>query len=238
MKIRVNEKSDRFGKSVFIGNVNHKTGALAFRQIKGEKRSMEKQTYKNNINIPPSKIFKEKISNIHAEVYVSGNRNDCGTNKVHQNIKNEVKKQKTSLTNIHSDLMTLQEELKDKDEQEALSLCHDFRRMFGYIQDFSITSDHIKVLLFDEGITRIYHQIVPEDILYIDCSAYLASQIHNISRIYNYCNAIRQPISKASALPVLECIAFTNTLQSLFEVCWFILKARKILFSAIMPNLN
>ena len=238
MKITINEKSGRFGKTVFIGNVNHKTGALAFRQIKGEKRSMEKQTYKNNINIPPSKIFKEKISNILAEVYVSGNRNDCGTNKVHQNIKNEVKKQKTSLTNIHSDLMTLQEELKDKDEQEALSLCHDFRRMFGYIQDFSITSDHIKVLLFDEGITRIYHQIVPEDILYIDCSAYLASQIHNISRIYNYCNAIRQPISKASALPVFECIAFTNTLQSLFEVCWFILKARKILFSAIMPNLN
>ena len=42
VKIRVNEKSDRFGKSVFIGNVNHKTGALAFRQIKGEKRSLEK----------------------------------------------------------------------------------------------------------------------------------------------------------------------------------------------------
>ena len=214
MEIRVNEKSDRFGKSVFIGNVNHKTGALAFRQIKGEKRSMEKQTYKNNINIPPSKIFKEKISNIHAEVYVSGNRNDCGTNKVHQNIKNEVKKQKTSLTNIHSDLMTLQEELKDKDEQEALSLCHDFRRMFGYIQDFSITSDHIKVLLFDEDMIRIYHQIFPKDILYIDCSGYLVSQIRNISRIYNYCNAIRQPVSKASALPVFECIAFTHTTES------------------------
>ena len=66
MKITINEKSGRFGKTVFIGNVNHKTGALVFRQIKGEKRSMEKQTYKNNINIPPSKIFKEKISNIHA----------------------------------------------------------------------------------------------------------------------------------------------------------------------------
>ena len=205
VKITINEKSDRFGKSVFIGNVNHKTGALAFRQIKGEKRSLEKQTYKNNINIPPSKIFKEKISNIDAEVYVSGNRNDCSTNKVHQNIKNEVKKQKTSLTNIHSDLMTLQEELKNKDE-EALSLCHDFRRMFRYIQDVSITNDHIKVLLSDEGMIRIYHQIVPKDILYIDCSGYLVSQIHNISRIFNYCITIRHPISKAPAFPVLQYI--------------------------------
>ena len=43
--ITINEKSDRFGKSVFIGNVNHKTGALAFLQMKGEKISLEKQTY-------------------------------------------------------------------------------------------------------------------------------------------------------------------------------------------------
>ena len=78
-------------------------------------------------------MFKEKISNIDAEVYVSGNRNDCCINKVHQSIKNEVKKQKISLTNIHSDLMTLEEELKKKDKQEASSLCYDFRRMFGYI---------------------------------------------------------------------------------------------------------
>ena len=134
-----------------------------------KKENLEKKTYKNNINIPSSKTFKEKISNIYAEVYVSGNRNDCGTNKVHQNIKNDVKKQKTSLTNIHSDLMTLQKELKNKDKQETLSLCHDFRGMFGYIQDFSITNNHIKVLLFDEGMIRIYHQILPKDILHIDC---------------------------------------------------------------------
>ena len=94
MKITINEESDRFGKSVFIGNINHKTGTFAFCQIKSEKRNLEKQTYKNNINIPPSEIFKDKISNIDAEVYVSGNRNDCDTNKFHQNIKNEVKKQK------------------------------------------------------------------------------------------------------------------------------------------------
>ena len=62
--------------------------------------------------------------------------------------------------------MTLQEELKNKDKQEAFSLCHKFRRMFGYIQDFSITKDHIKVLLFDESMIRIFHQIFPKDILY------------------------------------------------------------------------
>ena len=110
--------------------------------------------------------------------------------------------------------MTSQEELKKKDEQEALSLCHDFRRMFGYIQDFSITNDHTKVLLFDEGMIQIYHQIVPKDILYIDCSNYLVSQIHNISRIFNYCIAIHHPISKAPALPVFECIASTDTTES------------------------
>ena len=56
-KIPVNEISDRFGKSVFIGNVNHKTGALAFHQINGEKGNLEKQAYKSNMNIPPSKMF-------------------------------------------------------------------------------------------------------------------------------------------------------------------------------------
>ena len=144
---------------------------------------------------------------------MSENRNDCGTNKVHQNIKNEVKKQKAPLTIIHSNLMTLQKELKSKDEQEALSLSHDFRRMFGYIQDFGITNNHIKVLLLDEGMIRIYHQIVPKDILYIDCSGYLVLQIHNIARIFNYCITIRQPISKAPALPVFECIASTHTTE-------------------------
>ena len=77
--------------------------------------------------------------------------------------------------------MTLQEELKNKDKQEAFLLFHEFRRMFGYIPDFSITKDHIKVLLFDEGMIRIFHQIVPKDILYIDCSSYLVSPIHSIS---------------------------------------------------------
>ena len=127
-------------------------------------------------------------------------------------IKNQVKKQKTSLTNIHSDLMTLQEQLKNSDEQEALSLCHDFRRMFEYIQHHKWS--YLKDLLFDEGTIRIYHQIVPKDILYIDCSGYLVSQIHNISRIFKYCIAIRHAISKVSALPIFECIASTHTTES------------------------
>ena len=145
---------------------------------------------------------------------MSGNRNDCGANEVHHNIKNAVKKQRTSLTNIHNDLMTLQEKLKNKDEQEALSPCHDFRGMFGYIQDFSITNDHIKVLFFDEGMIRIYYQVVPKNILYIDCSGYLALQINNISRVFNYCIAIRHPISKVPALPVFECKASTHSTES------------------------
>ena len=186
--------------------------------------------------LPLPKFLKKKTSKIDAEVYVSRNRNDCGTNEVQQNIK-KVKKQKTSLTNIHSDLMTLQEELKNKDRQQALSLCNDFRRMFGYIQDFTITNDHIKVLLFHDSMIRIYDQIVPKDILYINCSGYLILQIHNISRIFNYWIAICDPIIKAPALPVFECLASTHT-QCLFEVCWFILKAGKILFSEVISNLN
>ena len=133
--------------------------------------------------------------------------------------------------------MTLQEELKNKDKQQALSFCNDFRRMFGYIQDFTITNDHIKVLLFDDSMIRIYDQLVPKDILYINCSGYLILQIHNVSRIFNYCIAICHPILKAPALPVFECLASTHT-QCLFEVCWFILKAGKILFSEIISNLN
>ena len=109
--------------------------------------------------------------------------------------------------------MTLHEELKNKDKQEALSLCHDFRRMFGYIQDFSTTNNHIKVVIFDEGMIRIY-QIDPRDILYIDCSGYLVSQIHNISRIFNYCIAIHHQISKALALPVFKCVASTHNTES------------------------
>ena len=86
--------------------------------------------------------------------------------------------------------------------------------MFEYIQDFSITNDHIKDLLFDEGTIRIYYQIVSKDILYIDCSGYLVSQIHNISRIFKYCIAIRHPTSKVSVLPIFECIASTHTTES------------------------
>ena len=42
MKMPINKKSDRFGKSVSIGNINHKTSVLAFLQIKGEKRRLKK----------------------------------------------------------------------------------------------------------------------------------------------------------------------------------------------------
>ena len=50
---------------------------------------------------------------------MSGNRDVCGTNKFLQNMKNKDKKLKTSLGNIHSDLMTLQEELKKKTEKNC-----------------------------------------------------------------------------------------------------------------------
>ena len=49
VKITINEISDPFGKSVFMGNVNHKTSTLASRQINGEKGNLEKQAYKSNI---------------------------------------------------------------------------------------------------------------------------------------------------------------------------------------------
>ena len=37
--------------------------------------------------LPLPKCLKKKTSKIDAEVYVSRNRNDCGTNEVQQNIK-------------------------------------------------------------------------------------------------------------------------------------------------------
>ena len=48
----------------------------------------------SNMNIPTFKNSKEKTSNTDAEVFMSGNRNNCGTNEVNQNIKKKVKKQK------------------------------------------------------------------------------------------------------------------------------------------------
>ena len=134
--------------------------------------------------------------------------------------------------------MTLEEELKKKDKQEASSLFYDFRRMFWYIQDFGITNNHIKVLFFDEGMIRIYHQVVPKDVLYIDCSSYLVSQIHSISRIFYYCIAICHPISKVPALPVFECIASTHSTESVRSMLvHFISKENYIFGNHAKPKL-
>ena len=93
-----------------------------------------------NINIPPSKFFFKKISNIDAEAYVSRNRNDCSTSKVYQNMKNKVKKQKTSLKNIQSEYnditrRTEKKKINKKGYHFAITL---LRRIFGYIQDFRL----------------------------------------------------------------------------------------------------
>ena len=61
----------------------------------------------SNMNIPTFKNSKEKTSNTDAEVFMSGNRNNCGTDEVNQNIKKKVKKQKKHLKkciNSHNDI--------------------------------------------------------------------------------------------------------------------------------------
>ena len=85
---------------------------------------------------------------------------------------------------------------------------------------------------------RIYHQVVPKDVLYIDCSSYLVSQIHSISRIFYYCIAICHPISKVLALPVFECIASTHNTESVRSMLvHFISKENYIFGNHAKPKL-
>ena len=144
IKVLVVNEGDSKAKIIQSGRVNHPTGSTAARQIKGKTRQQIKENITKDINVAPSKLYRDRLLEIPHDVYASGNRNRSASKKVFQNMKSEVKCGLNDLNNIHKGLLDMQIKMKAEDEQEALSLNYGFRRLFGYIQQISISCDEIK----------------------------------------------------------------------------------------------
>ena len=133
-------------------------------------------------------------------------------------------------TAFHRNLLIVQKDIKDEDEQAALSLNQEYRRFFVYVQMINTTHNEIKITLFNEGMVRIFHQLAMKDIVYFDATGSLVAKVPNFKKIFNYCIAVRHPFSKAPPLPVLECISSSHNSDSVRSMIVNFREKENILF--------
>ena len=232
VKIAIKNAGDSYADASFAGDIVHAIGSTGARQLRGKLRQEITDHFKKNPNIPPSNVYRDKLSSIPAKQFESGNRNAAASKKVFQNIKSEATKHNNTIKGMYAALLALQKKFRLEDEQEALSLGQGYRRIFGYIHTIEITNDEIKISLFTEGTVRIFHQLCRKDILYIDATGSFVNKAKSFKRIFNYCLALRHPLGKAPPLPLLEFISSSHTTDAVRSMLLYFREKENLIFGS------
>eukprot|EP00112_Aurelia_sp_Birch-Aquarium-sp1_P020247 Seg5179.4 transcript_id=Seg5179.4/GoldUCD/mRNA.D3Y31 product="hypothetical protein" protein_id=Seg5179.4/GoldUCD/D3Y31 len=129
VKIAIKRAGDSYADASFAGDISHATGSTAARQVRGQLRQEIMDCFEKNPNLPPSNVYREKLSSIPAKQFESGNRNAAATKKVFQNIKSEATEHNSTIKGMHASLFALQKKYRLEDEQEVISLGQGYRRL-------------------------------------------------------------------------------------------------------------
>ena len=103
--------------------------------------------------------------------------------------------------------MSLQETLRQMDEEESIKLKLTFRTESGYIQKPIVNPNNLQIILIDQIMALLYHEHVCNDVLYIDATGFVTDQGKWLSKVFYYAAAFaRQPFGRTPPLPVAEFI--------------------------------
>ena len=199
----------------FEKNIIHGITKPKARQIRGEERNQERKKYFQNSKLNPSDVYRNKLHSLPPNSYACGNRDGAGVSKkTHQNIKAEAIRDINSFDVLHKEILNLQKRLHDQDNKWCLDNQMIFRKLFGFIQTFSVTNDHLKLILFHEKEIRLFHDLCSKDILYLDATGGLVTKVPQFEKIFLYSLAMRHPFGKTFPLPTGMYITSVHTTES------------------------
>ena len=60
---------------------------------------------------------------------------------------------------------------------------HQSRKFYGYVQSFSV-NPYLKIVLTTENLIRLYHEYLTKDVLYLDATGQLTSDLTDLKGLY------------------------------------------------------
>ena len=191
----------------FINDVNHKRGHLAATKICGKARDNLANYFVENNTVPPSKKYRDDLSTLSDTSFLAGNMSGVGTsNGPYQKIASLARQAAKSCETLREKVLSLQETLRQMDEEESIKLKWTFRTEFGYIQKPIVNPDNLQIILMDQIMAMLYHEHVCNDVLYIDATGSVTDQAKWLSKVLYYAAVVRHPYGRTPPLPVAEFI--------------------------------
>ena len=138
---------------------------------------------------------------------MSGNRTTLGkTISTIQTISSRARKVVTSLSGISDGIRKLQENIVDMERKLTNK-----QVSYGYIQYPPISISGLQLLLFDEGLVRLFHLIAETETFYFDASRSFLSAIPAIKNkdgkaklIFLYALTVKNPEGKSPPFAIFE----------------------------------
>ena len=224
VEVLLNSDLDDFLLVKFKGNVKHDITKPKSFQIRGKEREKEKNKYRDNIKTNPNDRYIKLLKSVPPESFAYGNRDGAGTLKTHQNIKAEVMREMNSFEFLHKRLLDLQKDLIDKDSKKALESGASFRKIFGFLQSFSSTNSELRIILYHEKEIRLFHDLCKKDIVYLDATGNIITEIKPYKTVYMYAIGLRHPFGDTFPLPTGMYITNDHGAES---VRYFLMKLRE-----------
>ena len=192
---------------LFNNDVLHKRGNLAANKICGKARDDLANYFVENNTVPPSQKYRDDLNTLSETTFLAGDMSGVGTSiGAYQKIASLARQAANSCEAVREQVLSLQESMRQMDEEESVKLGWTFRTEFGYIQKPIINPDNLQIILMDQIMTMLYHEHVCNDVLYIDATGSVTDQAKWLSRVLYYVAVVRHPYGRTPPLPVAEFI--------------------------------
>ena len=231
VSIKLNEimkKSSEIQVDVQYDGVIEHTGKKA-RHIKGDSRELTAQLL---TKYSPSYIRHQGLSLMPAEVFASGNRDGIGATKsVLQKVSSEIKDALRLDDDVIKSLLVLKHQL-NKEESNSCDIVP------GYIQQ--INASPFKVVAFNEGGVRIYHDLCDHNVIHCDSTGTIVANCQTPAmcsvegknkRLLYYAIVVKSPNRKQSPLAIAEMVSAEHSSLAIANFIARLRRAEKLLFN-------
>ena len=161
--LTIQNREESILKIAFVGDVKHDITKPKAKKMTGEPRAAAIEDYKIKNNTP-SKHHRDKLTEIKAESFQSGDRSGAGvTYGTMKCIRAAAKRKDQFDKNLYTSISHMQHSIAQDDEDKSIRLGHKWRKCFGYIcfgyiQLCNLTKD-VNLVLFNEASVRLYHKL-------------------------------------------------------------------------------
>lgn len=135
--LKIQNREENVLEITFIGDVNHNITTPKVKRVTGICRSAAIEDYESKNTLTPSKHYRDKLIELNAESFQSGNRSGV-THGTMKGIRAAAKRKSQFDKNLYTSISHLQHSIKKNDEDNAIRLGHMWRKCFGYVYNFVV----------------------------------------------------------------------------------------------------